>query len=879
MQGASRERAPLIGRRGELDRIAERLEQRTPSAFVLAGPPGVGKTRLAAEAASAAAERGFTTAEVAGSRSAASIPFGPFAPLLPVGGGAADLLGLLTEASAAILERAGHEKQLLLVVDDAHLLDDGSAALVHQLVRTEACSVVATVRTDEPAPEPVTALWKDGLAERVEVGPLSEPEVEQVAAGVLGGPVASASVRWLWDVSQGNALYLRELLIGATDSDALAESGGIWSLRLPLPAPPRLVELIAARLDGVAAETVEAIHLVAAAEPLPLSILERLSSSGAIEDAEVRGFVQVHHDGRRVNVRLAHPLYGEILRQTLTGYRLRRMSSELSAAVIETGARRREDLLRLGRWQLDASEGVGDPELLGRAARRAIEMFDMALAERLADRALECGGGVDAALVLGEARFRSGRADEAEAVLAALIDRCTDDLELARVASARAYNLHVLLGDAEAAAAVIDSALEVITDESPRLRLLGRQASNRMLEGRPEEALAAAAPLLAAEDDPIVARGAFVSSVSLALLGRGTESLSIAHRGLEAHRRVGEDTQLPESQLLGAILAHTALGELVEAVEAAGTCQEACLAAGDREGFATAQLLGAYALVEQGRLDAACKWFREATAINRELRDSAALRWCLGGLALAEAMRGHAGEACAAIDELDGLQRGVTMLYEFDFVERGRAWANVAAGELSPAIETLSQASEQARESRQWVAEATLLHDLARLGRPESAVPRLEDLATSIEGELVATRSRHAAGLLRESAAELDAAGIAFESLGACLLAAEADIAAARLFRADRLLRRSALAERRARTALAVCPEARTPGLLHGEGVPLLTRREREIAGLAAAGASSREIADKLVLSVRTVDNHLQKVYGKLGLTSRAGLAEALRGD
>src|SRR5215472_16782412 len=89
-------------------------------------------------------------------------------------------------------------------------------------------------------------------------------------------------------------------------------------------------------------------------------------------------------------------------------------------------ARRREELLRLGRWQLD-SGGPGEPVLLSRAARRASDMFDMDLSARLAQAALDLGGGVDAGLVLGEARFRSGQHAEAEAVLAAMVPRCRTD--------------------------------------------------------------------------------------------------------------------------------------------------------------------------------------------------------------------------------------------------------------------------------------------------------------------------------------------------------------------------------------------------------------------------------------------------------------------
>ena len=80
------------------------------------------------------------------------------------------------------------------------------------------------------APDTVTALWKEGLAERIDLGVLTEEEVQEVAARALGGPLAGASVRRLWQVSGGNALYVRELLIGAVRSGALEDDRGIWTL-------------------------------------------------------------------------------------------------------------------------------------------------------------------------------------------------------------------------------------------------------------------------------------------------------------------------------------------------------------------------------------------------------------------------------------------------------------------------------------------------------------------------------------------------------------------------------------------------------------------------------------------------------------------------
>ena len=100
-------------------------------------------------------------------------------------------------------------------------------------------------------------------------------------------------------------------------------------------------------------------------------------------------------------------------------------------------------------------------------------MFDMDLSAKLAQAALDSGGGAEAGLMLGTAKFRAGHHAEAEEVLARTTGLCVTDDEVASIASARAYNLGVY-ADPDAAAAVLDDALAVITDELPRLRLLGQ---------------------------------------------------------------------------------------------------------------------------------------------------------------------------------------------------------------------------------------------------------------------------------------------------------------------------------------------------------------------------------------------------------------------
>jgi DNA-binding NarL/FixJ family response regulator len=85
---------------------------------------------------------------------------------------------------------------------------------------------------------------------------------------------------------------------------------------------------------------------------------------------------------------------------------------------------------------------------------------------------------------------------------------------------------------------------------------------------------------------------------------------------------------------------------------------------------------------------------------------------------------------------------------------------------------------------------------------------------------------------------------------------------------------REAHAAARAHRLAEACEGARTPALrLIDQPLPL-TDREREIAALAAAGRSNREIAARLSLSVRTIEGHIYRACGKLGVADRAALGE-----
>jgi hypothetical protein len=103
-----------------------------------------------------------------------------------------------------------------------------SAVLVHQLVLRRAARVVLTLRTGETAPDAVTALWKDGHLSRLELQPLAPDETATLVEGTLGGPVDSLAVRRLWSITQGNALYLRQLVDGELEASRLHQVAGVW---------------------------------------------------------------------------------------------------------------------------------------------------------------------------------------------------------------------------------------------------------------------------------------------------------------------------------------------------------------------------------------------------------------------------------------------------------------------------------------------------------------------------------------------------------------------------------------------------------------------------------------------------------------------------
>ncbi|MGH4002413.1 MAG: helix-turn-helix transcriptional regulator, partial [Pseudonocardiaceae bacterium] len=391
---------PLTGRAEELNQISELIRRRDgPAGVVLAEAAGVGKTRLAREMLATAQQRGTLTRWAVATASARVLPLGAFAATLGVIG--PDPARLVRQASDALLAGAGRAG-VIVGVDDAHLLDELSALLVHQLVLRRVASVVLTLRTGETAPDAVTALWKDGHLPRLELQPLSQDETAMLVEARLGGPVDSITARRLWSITRGNALYLRQLVDDQLEARRLYQVAGVWRWSGELALSPGLAELVSARVGRLPDTQRDVIEVLAFSEPLGVALLAGLTDAGAVEQTEDRGLIEVHPDGRRLQARLAHPLYGEVQRAQMGRLHARRLRGRIAQALADTGERRAGDTLRRAVLMLD-SDLKPDPVLFTDAARRATELGDFVLAERVARAAVAAGGGFESRLLLGNA--------------------------------------------------------------------------------------------------------------------------------------------------------------------------------------------------------------------------------------------------------------------------------------------------------------------------------------------------------------------------------------------------------------------------------------------------------------------------------------------
>jgi DNA-binding CsgD family transcriptional regulator len=847
--------------------IAAAIPDPNLSGILICGAQGIGKSRIAREGLSVAQSRGDESRWTAGTSSARSIPLGAFTAWAPTGG--SDTLDLLRRTIES-LTAAATGRNLVLAVDDVHLLDDLSTFVVHQIVQRRAAKVILTVRDGEPISAAVREIWSSGQFERIDLRQLSVAETAEVLSTALDGSVDSEAAQRLWELTRGNPLYLRNIVEQELADGRIALDGGYWRWIGDPIIPPGLVELIESRVGQLPDLVSDVVDVLAVAEPVELQVLTRITDAAAIETAETRGVVTLEPAGDVVEVRLAHPLYGEVRRRRAPRTRLRRLRGLVAAELAAT--RDSDDIrvvVRRATLSLD-SDLAPDVELIVRAAYGAVWLGDLSLAERLAQAAVQAGAGPEPSFVRAHALSWLGRGDEAETVLADVdISRLTAQ-DRARLAFLQCSNTLWALGEPGRAKNLVDEAART-TPAHARTSIDAFRVIYWFATDDPEAALEASKHL-ALEDIPVVgAEVAWALTQISADAGRVGEAAAVAEAGLAVAARTLDAPHMRFNIADAQISALLLSGRVADALEVARRTREQ---AANLPG--AAQLVGAgvagRAALGAGDVLTACPLLKRAA---QGLSASHASGWGYRYLipsATALAISGSTREAAAVLATLDDIPRRFRSLDH----ERSlaRAWLSAAQGAVSEAISILKSAAERCGNTGRFAAEVLCLQTAAQFGDCSGAA-RLATLEPIVEGPRVVVAARFAAALRDDDPDELASASQEFEKIGDLIAAVDAAAHAALVFRRQDK-RGSALGCIARANALAAGGGMSTPVLRQASEPLPLTDREVEIVMLIGEGLSNREVAERLTLSVRTVESHIYRAMTKTGTTRREELAGLL---
>lgn len=812
----------MIGRQPEYDELALALaEGRTA---VLSGGLGSGRSSLL---------RALATADavelVAGRESVDDTPFLALLPLLAAHDlGGSDPLAVLAHLPGRLLAKGTR-----LVVDDAELLDAPSAVLVAQLARSGVPMVLSSA-----SPSHVTGPLRDVVmvAPWVSLGPLSRADIEQIASDTAGQPLDPASTAAIWRRSAGNP----GVAVALTSASLRARTARPTPAGLHLGAMPADAEALAAlgvRAEGLGAHRAT-VQRLAVGGRLPSHLFEAADLATGAADGLLLD------DGRAVT--LVNPLIADWALGDLSAERRRALAADSAEALAgrEDWAEHRDLLDTLAR-------GSGDAARVRSTARWLLENERPREAWELIDAgAWREQGSCEDALVAADAFMALGRTDDALAALDLACER-TGSEHVLEIVERLAALLGGRTGDDEAFELRVARLTPRLDDARVSTQLEGAVARRRVIRGEGGRA----------SEDPVA------RLLRESLTGSLADARSIVDQA--PHPGVTDEGSLEEQlRILIHFLGLVYDGHIVEAREIA----ERQFAAAQRE---ARPVLGLWSY-NRAKIALHAGQFR----LSAELGDAMVrhLRWRdpFGLLATGEALYASALARCGRIEEAETLVAG----FGVDELHlprarlgaaRVRAQRLIADGDVEAAAGTLEEAGRFALEHDEAHSGLLGLDEASWLSPSRTRTATLEGLRD---------RSRLATAFADRATAR-DAGDV--EGLADAAQRLEAMIQPGRAAdiwaEAARLLRdrgEDDHARRAHRATMRLRLHWRCQSWPPDPDVVELTARELDVARRAAARQRSREIAEALGVSPRTVDNHLARAFRKLGVGTRSELADVL---
>lgn len=360
-----------------------------------------------------------------------------------------------------------------------------------------------------------------------------------------------------------------------------------------------------------------------------------------------------------------------------------------------------------------------------------------------------------------------------------------------------------------------------------------------------------------------------------ALLATGPE-VALELAGMIDVARLDPDQQVRFVAATG--WCHLGAGALARAQECAAALRQRGTAENHAHAYQLGALLQGRCALAAGDAVAAQVPLAEAAVLREDHVCFATAESALTPLALAYTM---AGKDVDAVRTLDATRAGhiagpVGVRGSLD--QLTRAEVLLEKGLHHAAAERAGAVADRCLVTGQALVAVQALHLCARARPSMPVATSLGDLADRLGFDLVRLHHRHALAAAGRDAARLAEVAAAYDALGLRRLAGETAASALSLADTGRTTPWAATS-RWMLHRIRLDPRVTVPASWWHEGTRslVLTEREREIAELAASGSSSPEIAGRLQLSRRTVENHLQHVYRKLGIARRDQLGAALR--
>jgi DNA-binding NarL/FixJ family response regulator len=861
---------PLTGRDSELGIVRRALSGAgNHSGVVLAGAAGVGKTWLAREVLRRAEASGERTTWIVGTESAHALPLGAF-----IGSLGEAMSDPLTNVRRVINSFVAQQRRgrVVVGVDDAHLLDGLSALVVHELAQSGGARLVVTMRTGSEEPDAVTALWKDGLLARLDLEPFSAAATREVIESTLGGPVDARSAARFRKLTGGNALFLRQLLADQIAAERMRKLAGVWMWDGDVAVSASLSDTLGRQMGQLNPRMAMVVDTLSQCEPLAVEVLCDLVRRSDLAAAERLGLVSVERTGAGLMARLAHPLFGELRRASAGEMYLSAIRGRLATRLAKDADADVQATVRRALLNLE-SDLDPDPQLYLESARHAMTLLDLDLADRLATAATQAGA-PGAAGVRAMNLVLLGRGEPAEAALRDMADGDLPDGH--HWATVRAHNLIWNLSKPQDATMILEALAAGPETPAQVAERLAVQAGLDAVSARCE--LAAERARAALDFPALPGFHAMTASHALIMamgaLGQVDELAGAAEQAL---RRATTSFQASHMRFwFGAVYGRACrlTGRIDEFVN---TAKQLADSARDIPGLAYANLallLGNAELV-RGAVAEAARLVHEAVAgaeihaIRTGLRPASYF-----ALAEAHAKLGQPAEANEAVAAARSC-----VPPDFLFMHTGLSlatgWAMAASGRLGEAVASVQQAARVARDRGQPTHELACLQAAAQWGDASQAA-RARELAEALSLPLADAIALHAEALLAGDGEGLLAAAVAYRTIGDRAAAADAAAQASVAFDESQQHRRGLYAAALARELADECGGLSTPALRTPTGIKL-SGRQRDVVELVVAGLSNREIAEKLVMSVRTVEGHVYRACQRVGAQSREELASIIR--